>query len=262
MTDELTYAEKINAMLDSAQQAETETERDAWMARVQRFITKYSVSESMLAAARGQTAPEPIVFKNVEVIGVLRSTWYLLICRVADVNGCRVVTNTQALTRDRKHTYRSTVIGLERDVDATLRLVGSLRAQGDDALTTWWLDSGYAAYGTPMWKHKQRREFVRHFIDAAYGKLERAAGAGRRDAVADQVTNDVTAAQAETSTALVLRSIDDRISDAIGERFGKTRYIRSRQDRGGASAANAGRKAGTAADIGQRGLGGARRELP
>lgn len=256
--DPIERALRINAMLDSAECAVTEHERDAWLERVQRFTTKWQVTDAMLAAARGEETPPEIVFERVETTGSMRQTWYLFVTYVADLNGCRAVTNTHAFSVDGAHAYRTTVVGYAEDVASTIKLGESLRRQCEAALTAWYDPARYAGY-TSMYKFKQRRQFILSFVTAAYGKLERARRAGYADAVDEATT--AGNGQASTSAELALRTKESRVSDAIGERFGKTRTIVSRPLSGGERAAHAGYEAGRRADIGQTKVGGARREL-
>lgn len=254
---ELRYAEKIAKLRDLIERAATDEEADTATRRAQELMTRYAISEEVIARVRGREVPDTVVSVKITYTGIFHQAAHDIGSAVAEHNDCRTLIYP---------TGRSTVlevIGFSRDVERVKMLDASLQLQATVAVTRWWRALDDTSWMTAMQRYKARRTFLFGFARGLSQKLAQARDAGRRDAQEDARTETGESAElVAMSTELVLRDKSGHVDDWVDRTYGSSlRTVKRRYASGGAAASDAGRAAGRRADVGQGGLPGTRREL-
>jgi len=222
---------KIKALLDKVERASTQEEAEAFAAKAQALMTKYSIDEAMLAQAGGQK--DEIVNRDIYIAGTYFNADATLLDAIARANSCRVLVH-----KGRKKGF---VIGFSRDVDRVLMTYYSLQTQSAAAAKR--LDvNGYEGFD----KYVARRSF-RHGFAAEIGRR-------LRD------TRDVEVQEGTANPyALALRSKEEEV-DSFVQAMNPGRARRSRQQFSHA-AAEKGRAAAASADVGNPRVGGTKKSI-
>lgn len=244
----LRITDKVAKLLEKAEST-TPAEAEALMEHAQRLIRKHSITEELLARARGIDAPEEIVCHDVTFTDIFRGMWVGLGHVIATHNDCTTV--QMQLQRG----TRLSLIGHESDVTTVENLLASLQLQATRALKTWWADQDKYWMSAGQ-KFQARRTFLFGFNRGLDLQLRRAAHAGRNEATAAETSRVGNSETATTSVELVLRGKKQRVDDWMDERYGRSlRTVTRRYKAGGADAAEAGFNAGRSADVGRARLG-------
>lgn len=255
-TDEK-YAAKVAKLIELANRPTTgQAEAENALAKAAEIMERYALSEAAIAIVQGLEVPDTIVREHITYSGIYHRVLFDIGDAVASSQGCK----TLILLRPK--TTRITIIGFSRDVERVKFLDASCQLQATRALATWWKAQGDVSWMTAMMKFKAKRTFLKGFAHGLDAKLTEARRVAHEGAI-DDVSNRTgqTGAEARTSTELVLRSKQEKIDDWVDTTYGKLKTTTRRMSFGGMNAYGSGAVAGRRADVGQRNVGGTRREL-
>lgn len=264
------YADKIAALLRKAEDsAATPAEAEAFVSKAQELMTKYAITEELLARARGANlqSQEEIVEVHIDYTGIYRQALYDVGKVIAQANNCKILISNHNYTKPQF--VRLHVIGFESDVErvrmlnASLQIqaIGGMRKAEKDFLQSWM--SG-------MQKYKARRDFIFGFasglqqqLAAANRRAEAEAAREEAERLTDLDSRTLHTDEARESVALVIRDKKQRVSDWMDETYGDTiRKVHRSYSHGSGAARGMGHAAGKKADAGGRGkVGGGHKAL-
>lgn len=248
-----TYAEKIALLLRKAENTTSEVEAELFTAKAQELMTKYAITEELLAKAEGRQVQDHVIQDSIVYRGIYQAALFNIGKAIAVNNNCKILIDKWSGGRN---TTSLIVVGFSQDVARVQLLDASLQIQASTAMQRWYRrqDMDRAA---GMQKYKARREFFFGFAIGVGQKLAMARRAGVAEAVKEESTRSgVAASDVRTSTELVLRTKDEQVKDWYDTTYGKNlRTVRHRHQSGGYSANSAGREAGLQSNVGQTGLG-------
>lgn len=258
------YAAKIVGLLRKAEST-TPEEAELLLAKAQELMTKYAIEQAMLDEVLGQN-DDPIEQIELVYTGIMREALGAVGWAVIRANECKGVcrewgSHTDESGRVWKQCYFITVTGFRRDLDRVRMLDASLQLQAATSSTAWWKASPLSASGrlSKLQTHRERRNFIRGFAHAVERRLTEAATRAEAEVVAEKVAAEESANEAgvSESVALVLRNRRDRVQDWYDQHYGNTlRSSYKRGEQSSSSSVQAGREAGSRADIGQKGMSG------
>jgi hypothetical protein len=251
MEDREKFADKIGKLLAKAEST-TPQEAEALLQKAQELMSRYSIDEAMVAAARGLESAEKVVEERIEYRGIFREASFEIGEALCGPNECR-----HLISRGRNTTVLI-VIGFEGDVARVKMLDASVQIQAHGALLKWQKEQDRSHMSGMQW-YKARREFLFGFATGLDAQLARAHDKAVREA---KKAVDINPEGTSSSVELVLRDKKQRVDDWVDESYGKLRSVSRRYSSGGFAARNAGHDAGRSADISGRGkVTGPRREL-
>lgn len=221
---------RVRNLLAKAQSTEFEAEQDAFIAKAQELMAKHNIEEAMFADAKGDRGKATSI--RIKVEAPYASAKSSLLGVIAETNNCQAVQTTSGTG------YVVTVFGFETELDTVNELFTLLLMHATSEM----------AKASPP---KGRVKSFRHafLLGFAWRISERL-----RDAA--QVARSSYEADTGHSTALVLR---DRKADVLAARDEAFPNLRTKR----VSASNGagyrgGVAAGDRANLGQRGVSGAR----
>jgi hypothetical protein len=229
------YADRVNKLMAKAESTEFPEEAEAFLAKAQELMTEYSIDEAMLRAARPGEAVEEIAELKLVYTGGMRKVLYRLGIRLAEYNGCRSFFTDKRHAKPRNITV--TVIGFPKDLERIELLDMSLKLQCAVALKKFVKENV-----DPQWhrgyKRNEKREFVLGFTDGVGVKLR----------VAEENAIKEAAEAKGTGVELAIRSRKDQVDDWTDTNHPGLRAVRSRIQRGSATAKRQGVDQGMAAN--------------
>jgi hypothetical protein len=265
MTEQEKYAGKIAKLLAKAEST-TPEEAEACIAKAQELMTAYAISEALVDKARGVERDE-IGQREFPFVGIYRMATVNIAYGVLAANNCKSVYQEnrggwpETVTVDGKDYMDSTIVvgtGFQSDLERGSLLISSLMVQAVRDLKAWERSESSLGWVGRSAAYKMKRQFLFSWAATVRARLMEAKRAGEKTAAAEEAKRArVAADEATESVALVLRDRKDRVEDWFDKRYGKSlRTVHRNYSSGGWSAADAGRAAGSRADIGQPGLGG------
>lgn len=225
--------DKIVKLLAKAEKAGTPEEAEAFSAKAQELMTKWTIDELSVAAAQGRASEvqDTITKEYVKVSGTYPKAEAFLYQEVARANDCRVAFDSYG--------KRVLIVGYSRDLTNVKLLTASLLIQCQRLCNQAVKNEPDWRVQRPMDKHVYRRSFKEQFASTVGRRLASA----RKEVIAE----------ADGSLLPMLASkaslVDDFVAD-LG--WGAGRASRSRHSVRGS---NAGRDAGSRADVGSPRVG-------
>lgn len=217
---------------------------DAALALAEKIMIKYALDAALVSArlTSSDRPVEPIVFRTIEVGGIYRVVLAPQLSLLALATGAAV----RAFTSRRDKITDVCLVGYESEVLQLVALLTSIQLQAIAGVSNWWRQLPEYARSSGMVGYKDRRQFVRNFVEGARERVELAR---------------VTAlGSAGPGTELAVASRRRPVDEYVDERFTLSSG-RSRVDPGSRSAADAGHAAGRRANTGDPAVGNVRRQL-
>lgn len=228
--------DKIQKLLAKAERASTEEEASAFFAKAEELMTKWAIDDAMLRAS-GKMEREEITERIIKFASSSYEADYRLVKAIGIVHDLKFL-----VSKSSKQVY---LIGFPSDIEATMSLFLNLKVQADRFA----LKEEVPAWYTSFEKYVYRRSFKTGFADRIGQRLQEQ----RRSTVA---------AEAKTRGSgmeLVLVDRRKQVDLYFHDRpKGKGRASRITHDYNGSAR---GRAAGDRADLGNRRVGGSRKEL-
>jgi hypothetical protein len=250
----LSLAEKIAKLRDKAEAVMGTPEAEAFLMKAQELMTRYFITEELVAKAAGRNVQEEIITDTFTYTGIFRKALMDIAWSIVRANGCKAVMTE--VTWSKPHRIELHVSGFKSDIERVRLLDASLQLQAAQSMQTWYreLDTDWMS---GMQKYKARREFIMGFASGLSTKLNAANKAAAQSAAKDEaVRTNTTEAEASTGVALVLRSREERVKDYYDKKYGKSlRSVTRRYSSGGAEARGAGYQAGRQANTGTTAVG-------
>ena len=244
-----TYVHRIQALLDKAESTDFPEEADALLAKAQELMSRHAIDEAMLEAAGSGAVTEEIGSQDVIVRAPYASAKTTLLGAVAHANRCRVVSR-----KGPSGTQYCSVVGYESDLANVNTLFVALSFQA----VRFMLQAEVPAHDTP-------RRFRHSFLVAYAMRIgERLREA--EHAATEQAEHDLAAGPGRLhgadggSVALVLASRSEKVDEAFHRANPNLRYRKVSVSSG--AGYGSGRSAADRASLNQRGLNGARPQLP
>lgn len=252
----------IDKVLKLLRKAESTTpeEADALISKAQEIMTRHTIDEAMLAAARGDQAPDEIIERRIAFKGTYAMSHQSLGLAVARGAGFRTLVSHW----DKTHRFVFW-IGYKSEIERQEVLLSSLLIQGERALRAFikvW--NAEHQWASPWERQVARRSFLNGFAAG----IQRRLVAARKEAE-QQAENEYAATAAahpgKSSTpgvALVLSDRQAKINDWMDRTYGKLSTSRARgASTGSHYAASEGRRAAANADIGGTAVRGSKGAL-
>jgi hypothetical protein len=233
--------DRIRGLLAKAESSEFEEEAASFLDKATELMAKYRVDEAVLAAA-GRAANDPVDRTFIDLSGY-HSPKGSLAVHLAEALDCHVLW-AHGGPRGSK---RLAVVGHVSDLSTFEALMTSLELQLDRELHK---VSGYSSGDT----RARRTSFANGWVRKVGNRI--------KAHLASAVDTAVAETDASSSVALVLADRRDVVADKYQEFYKtKPRYTRSSRGSSRYDAYSAGSAAGARADIGTRGVSGARGSL-
>lgn len=234
------YLTKIQALLNKAESTEFEAEAESFMAKAQELMTIHAIDEAMLA--KEGKSDEVIVHREVNIPDTYTKAKVNLLAHICDANGVKMVIHTTR--RNRKIINRIYVlVGWESDVENSVALFAALLMHGTRLMLATRPDPG-----------ENTKSFRQAFL-VAYGSR-----IGARLQAAKAVATAQATETHGSSTALAIIDRSSAVEDLFAEAYGNLGKIN-----GPSYSANSGVGHGTqaaeSANLGQTGVGSAKRSL-
>lgn len=243
MTEEK-IIDRIRGLLAKAESSEFEEEAAAFLDKATDLMAKYRVDEAVLAAA-GKAANDPVDRAFIDLSGY-HSPKGSLAVHLAEALDCHVLW-AHGGPRGSK---RLAIVGHVSDLATFEALMTSLELQLDRELHK---VSGYSSGDT----RARRTSFANGWVRKVGNRIKAHLASAVDTAVAEAEAED-----ASSSVALVLAERRDVVADKYQEFYKtKPRYTRSSRGSSRYDAYAAGSAAGARADIGTKGVSGARGSL-
>jgi hypothetical protein len=268
------YADRIRKLLDLAERASTDAERDAFNARAQSLMQRYEISDQMIAQARGASAEVQDTITNITIkqTGIFGKERRLITAAVAKASTVYLLwddTKAQKPSQraDRRAVPASSdliIIGYSRDLERLQLLDASLQLQAAAALSAWQRNNAEELKDKTGWaKFQDRRTFLEGFARGLGDKLYIANQQAREEFVKDRAYETHTAqSEVRTGMELAVRSRRESVKDWVDSHYSTGRYRGGRGGGGGSSSSRSGGySAGQSASVGQGTVGGGRRAL-
>lgn len=251
------FAAKVRRLLDLAERAGTEAERELAMAKAHEFMAKYAIDEAMLR--RTDKRDDDVISKiDISFTGIFAQFERELAIVIAKASRCKVVVSDSTWARPKRYVVH--VHGYTSDLERVKFLATSLQLQCITARDAWVAAQPAEWHVQPYFtKFKDRRAFMTAFTSAVGVKMREATRVATQSAARERaVDGDVAAAT--TGVELVLRDRVKAVDDAFTAYYGNgLRTVRrAGHNSGGAGAYSAGRSAGANADTGLTRVGGGR----
>ena len=228
---------KIKGLLAKAESSTFEGERESFMQKANELIVKHAIDLAMLADDNRDD--DRIITYHVENRGSFAQSWTIGYNRLSSALG---VTVYYTIGGRLSSNHTGVIVGYKSDVDNLVMLHTSLTLQATTAMKKFFKENGYHSTNASE-RYRARREFLNQFFIAASKKIE------------DSLDNTVK----ETAGAEV--ALRDRFDEVVGHAPGNLVSSRSRYSAGSAHAANAGRLAGSRADVGQTRVSGTKKAI-
>lgn len=252
LEDREKFADKIGKLLAKAEST-TPEEAELLLQKAQELMSRYSIDEAMVAAARGVESAEKVVEERIVYTGIFREAAFDIGRALVEPNECR------HLISRRGNTTTLVVIGFEGDVSRVKMLDASVQIQARGALLRWQKDQDRTHMSSMQW-YKARREFLFGFSEGLRSQLDAAHKKAVKEAKADEKPSPDSPSSG--SVEIVLRDKKQRVTDWIDEKYGRLSTTSRRYSSGGYAARGAGHDAGRRADASGRGkVSGSAREL-
>lgn len=233
--------DKIRGLLAKAESTEFEAEAAAFLDKATELMAEYRVSEAVLAAA-GRAADDPVDRTFIDLSGY-HSPKGSLAVHLAEALDCHVLWAHGGP----RGTRRLAVVGHVSDLETFQALMVSLELQLDRELHQ---ISGYNSGDT----RARRTSFANGWVSRVGRRIKAHLAEAVDTAVAEAEAQDAT-----SSVALVLAERRDVVADKYQEFYKtKPRYRTSSRGSSRYGAYAAGQAAGNRADIGTKGVSGAR----
>jgi hypothetical protein len=235
---------RIAQLLAQAESTTYEAERDTFNAAAEKLMLRLGIVRAELESI-GEAKPEKVIevrreYKGIHAIGFISFGHAIL-------RGFGHVTALQS-SYNRGRSRLLYLIGTESDVRELSQLLDSLELQVISALGRWRSETATdRKYMTAMDKELRDRSFISGFGSTVGQRLREAR------TVEEKVVTG-------TSTALVLVGKDERVQEYMNQAHPNLRHTTSRQGHSSAGS-SAGRSAGAKADLGQKRVGGASRQI-
>lgn len=251
MTED-TLIDKITKLLAKAERAGTPEEAEAFAAKATELMMKHSIDEAMIAARRPGESSK-IGRLRINVRGSYWQAHRDLAFGIGKAFGCKLLQGNGGYAVDgKKIAGYAIIVGFEDDLKLIEQLYASLLIQQTRALDSFKRSVDLSHY-SGMEKFIARRSFCFGFADEVGRRLEEQ----RKNAAAEAESTNTTG----TSVALVLASRSDMLEKAYAEMYPRRGKARGGSIRWNGGAASQGKAAGARADIGNRGVSGARGTL-
>jgi hypothetical protein len=257
--------ERIQALIHKAESTEHAEEADAFMAKAQELLTKYSLSEFDLKLIEGKQATDTIVTVPILISEPCAPAKLGLIATIARTNNCKVVRGGyrrrdsknvvpedwktkqphRIVTADNRSVNYCTawVTGFSRDIDAITMLYTSMVIQ---------IQATIGREGIPQYVNKgtYTSHFIQGFANAVRSRLAKAYKISEEELIKEH--ND---AGSDITPVIINRKKQvEEAHEAMWK--GALRTVTGGYNRTSTGGGDAGRNAGAAANIGQRGVGG------
>ena len=263
---EVKYADRIAKLLRKAEST-TPQEAEALVAKAAELMEKYAIDQAMLDAAEGRTRDD-IEQRDIVIVGLFHEVKMDLTTSIANACGGKCVYRQYGKGgwwggiehegKVWKEAVVLTVTAFRSDLDRIELLNASLQIQLSRAAGAWWKEYGPTLRYYPKGdQYRERKQFIRGFSTAVATRFYEATNRARAEHVAETVkATGKQEAEVKTGMELVLRSRKDQVKDWYDEKYGNSlRTVTRNYTAGSRSAGDAGRVAGSRADIGQPGLG-------
>jgi hypothetical protein len=239
------YKRKIKGLLDKAEATDVPAEQQTFSEAAERLMIKIGIARAEVEAAGGEVNTDNIVEKTRDWTTIYAPVMGAFASRVGHAYGDL----TFMQYRNKSNFFRTYVIGFEADVDQYLELVESLHLQVWSALKAF---------------RKDNREYRRQFTIHQNFVTDRSFVMGYAHTVANRLWDmrREEVANATPGAALVLASKMDKViawRDEQNPTLGKGRAGRSQQ--WSAHGAQAGRRAGQNANLGNKAVGNTRKAV-
>lgn len=270
------YATRIQKLLNLAESASTDAERDIFNAKAQALMQRYEISEQMIATARGASAEvqDTITTISVKQTGIFQKERRKVTAAISKASTVRIFWGDTKAQKEQKgfsgKVYPAvpksadlTIVGFSRDLERLQMLDASVQLQAASALARW--EKEELNSDLPGWdKFKNRRTFLESFAAGLGDKLYMANQQAREDFVKDRATETHTAqSEVRTGMELAVRSRRESVNDWCDSHYGTGGRYRGNRGGGGGSGSSslAGYAAGQSASVGQGTVGGGRRAI-
>jgi Protein of unknown function (DUF2786) len=214
----------IRALLAKAEGTEFAEEAEAFAAKAQEMMTKYSIDAAMLDTRHGNDLAAGVKARRFHIDQPYAKEKVILLSTVGSINNVRIVFDDVYAM--------ATALGFDEDLDVTDMLYTSLLVQASRALTNTATPNGHAS--SPSF----RRAFWLAFAQRVGERLREALD--RASAESEQVYGN--------ALVPVLQERKDAIDHRVTELFGQTRSMKTRQV--DAAGWHAGRNAADSASLG------------
>jgi hypothetical protein len=240
---EETYADKIAKLLRKAENpAISQEEAEVFIQGAQRLMTKYAISEAMIAAAREENGAvkEEIIRDEIIFKGGYAPALWDIGAAIAKANDIRCL-----ITKLFGGEQVLIMNGFKSDIDRAKMLQTSVQIQATGAMTKWAREQDMT-WMTASQRYMQRREFLFGFARGLKAQLNEAARAAKAEAKEEYVESGGTS----DSMDLVLTGRKERLDGWMDETYGKSlRSVSRNYKRGGGNASMAGHEAGRKANV-------------
>lgn len=235
---------KIAKLLAKAERTDNDEERDAFNRKAEQLMIQLGIGFAELEAA-GEIKPEEIIEVRREWHGNYSIVMLPFVYDLAKGFGNLTILQSNYGAPMLRTSF---IIGHKSDVEQFCELLDSLALQVMSALRRWQKENAESRRGlTDMVKYVQNRSFISGF------------GAQVRDRLYDLRTTEEETAS--TGAALVLASKQERVDGWIEDSYGKLGNGRGGVQQHSSLARNAGRVAGKTANLGEKAVGGTRKEI-
>jgi hypothetical protein len=259
------YAKLVEKLLAKAESTEFPEEAKSFTESAQAIMAKWAIDEAMLNEIRGLKTD---VIGDDEIIHYGNFSWerYMLSYWACHYNGvkCVLIKDSPRMVdgKLRKNNRILVTHGFKSDQERAKWLASSLQVQAMSAQTKWWKDNRHL-YDDKKEEWLGRRQFIISFTNEVANKLAEATERGRKQAAKDWANYDGSEGEMSTSMEMVIVSREQQVEKYMEDMYGDSlRPTRSgRKQRGDRWAAEAGRAAGRAADVGQPGVGGGKKQI-
>lgn len=241
--DRKKFADKIGKLLAKAEST-TPEEAELLLQKAQELMSRYSIDEAMVQAARGIESAEKVVEERITYTGIFKDAAFDIGRALCEPNECRHLISRQG------NKTALVVIGFEGDVSRVKMLDSSVQIQARGALLKWTKDQDRTFMSGMQW-YKARREFLFGFAEGLRAQLWAAHASAVKAAKADEKPSPD--GPSSGSVELVLRDKKQRVTDWIDQTYGKLGSTSRRYSSGGYAARDAGSTAGRRADASGRG---------
>jgi hypothetical protein len=264
MGEQEKYADKIAKMLRKAEST-TPEEAEVCIAMAQNLMTRWAISEAMIAKAAGKSADDKIEQEEIILTGLFHEVKCYVTWGVVRANKCKgVYSQSNGWSypvvidgKERKQWYKITVTGYRSDIERVKMLDASLQIQLVRAETSWWRSHHLNGFSSKSYEHRERKQFIRGFANEVEQRLTAISREAQKEAAKEEAVRAGTSEAAATeSVALVLRDREDTVKDWYDKHYGNSlRTVRRSYTPGSGTAGAAGVAAGRSADIGQPRVG-------
>lgn len=240
------YAARIQALLTKAESTDSEEEAQALAAKASELLIKYNIEQVEVDAlrrargeAKGAIIRRLLWFGGTHALGLASGSSRVI--RALHADAVVVLRSSGShhdylgvTDGDTRRGYYLHLHGYESDIEQCELLLASLTMQAVNAMRRWWRRHSYEVWGSG--EALARRSYIQGFLEGAAEKIE----TSRQNLIAE----------ASTSSALALRNRGDEVETWMIENGFRSSGL-CRPSGRCATSADAGRRAGRSADVGQ-----------